>query len=105
MLSLEPRRVPPGIRRSPRYQVPVVRVYTRPFAFVVDFVLHQISVLLGDFVFANYTHTTADQKVTSRRQAHSTDRAISSAQVALGSIKSLVALNQGPLFSAPFPFS
>ena len=36
---------------------------------------------------------------------HSTDRAISSAKVALGMIKSLVALNRGPLLSAPFTFS
>ena len=35
---------------------------------------------------------------------HSTDRAISSAQVVLASIKSLVALNHGSLLSAPFTF-
>ena len=63
MLSLEPRRVPPGIRRSIRYQVPVVRVCTRLFGFVVDFVVHLG--LLRDFFFANYTRTTADQNVTS----------------------------------------
>ena len=52
-----------GIRPSTRYQVPVVRVCTGLFAFVVDFVLH-----LGPlrvFPFANYTRTTVDQNVTS----------------------------------------
>ena len=60
---LEPHRVPPGIRRSTRYQVLVVRVCTRLFAFVVDFVLHLG--LLREFFFANYTRTTADQNVKS----------------------------------------
>ena len=67
MLSLEPYRVPPGNRRSTRYHVPVVRVCTRLFAFVIDFVLH-----LGPlrvFSFANYTRTTADQYVTSPNTA------------------------------------
>ena len=40
MLSLEPHRVPPVIRRSTRHQVPVVRVCTRLLASVVEFVLH-----------------------------------------------------------------
>ena len=47
VLFLEPHRVPQGIRRSTRYQVPVVRACTRLFAFVVDFVLHLGS--LGNF--------------------------------------------------------
>ena len=63
VLSLEPHKVPPGIRRSTRYQVPVVRACTRLFAFVFDFVLHLGS--LRNFFFANYTRTTADQNVTS----------------------------------------
>ena len=63
VLSLEPHIVPPGIRRSTRYQVPVVRACTRLFAFVVDFVLNLGS--LRNFFFENYTRTTADQKVTS----------------------------------------
>ena len=63
MLSLELHRVPPGIRRSTRYQVPVVRVCTRLFAFIVDFVLHLGP--LRDFSFANYTRTTADPNVKS----------------------------------------
>ena len=63
VLFLEPHRVPPGIRRSTRYQVPVVRVCTRLFAFVVDFVLHLGS--LRNFFFANYTRTSADQNATS----------------------------------------
>ena len=52
VLLSEPHRVPPGIRRSNRYQVPVLRVCARLFAFVVDFVLHLGS--LRDF-FANFT--------------------------------------------------
>ena len=39
-LSLEPQRVPPGIRLVTRYQVPVVRVCTRLFDFAVELVLH-----------------------------------------------------------------
>ena len=62
MLFLEPHRVPPGIRRSTRYQVPEVRGRTRLFAFVVDFVLHLGS--LRNFFFANYNRTSADQNVT-----------------------------------------
>ena len=50
VLFLKPHRVPPGIRRSTRDQVPVVRVFTRIFAFVVDFVLHLGP--LCDFFFA-----------------------------------------------------
>ena len=63
MPSLEPHRVPPGIRRSTRYQVPVERACTRLFAFVVDFVLHLGPLL--DFFFANYARTIADQNVIS----------------------------------------
>ena len=63
VLPLETHRVSPGIKRSSRYQVPVVRARTRLFAFVVDFVLHLGP--LGDFFFANYTRTIADQNVTS----------------------------------------
>ena len=62
MLFLEPHGVPPGIRRSTRYQVPVVRGRTRLFAFVVDFVLHLGS--LRNFFFAKYTRSSADQNVT-----------------------------------------
>ena len=45
-----------GIRRSTRFQAPVVRVRTGLFAFVVDFVLHLGR--LRVFFFANYTRTT-----------------------------------------------
>ena len=51
-----------GTRRSTRYEVPVVRVCIRLFAFVVDFVLHLGP--LHDFFFVNYTRTNADQNVT-----------------------------------------
>ena len=64
---LEPHRVPQDIRRSTRYQVPVVRACIRLFAFVVDFVLHLGS--LRNFFFANYTRTSADQIVTSPNSA------------------------------------
>ena len=88
-----------------KYQVPGTGstcVYSSFCFFVVDFVLYLGP--LRDFFFANYTRTTtADQNVTSPIQ-HSTDRAISSAKVALGTIKSLVALNHGPLLSAPFKY-
>ena len=100
MLFIEPHRVPPGIRRSTRYQVPVVRVCTRLFAFVVGFVLHLGS--LRNFFFANYTRTSADHNVAP--PTNSTENLISSAQVARGIIKSIVALNHGPLLSAPFTF-
>ena len=63
VLSLKPHRVPPGIGRSTRYQVPLVRACTRLCFFVVGFVLHLGP--LRDFFFANYTRTTADQNVTS----------------------------------------
>ena len=63
MLSLEPQRVPPGIGRSTRYQVPLVRVYSSFCFFVVGFILHLGP--LRDFFPANYTRTTADQNVTS----------------------------------------
>ena len=80
-----------------------VRVCTCLFAFFGDFVLP-----LGPFrvcFFTNYTRT-ADQNVTSPTNTqHSTDRATSSAQVALGIIKSRVAPSHGPLLSAPFTFS
>ena len=63
MLSLEPHRVPRGIRRCHVPDTGIVRVCTRLFAFVVDFVLHLGP--LGDFFFTNYTRTAADQNVTS----------------------------------------
>ena len=103
MLYLEPHRIPPGMRRSTRCQVPVVRVCTRLFAFVVDFVLHLGP--LRDIFFANFSLHSCRSKRDIANIQHSTDRAISSAQVALGIIKSLVALNHGPLLSAPFTFS
>ena len=56
---------------------------------------------------ANYPRT-ADQNVTPVTKAHSTatehNRAICSAQAALGIIKSLFAPNRGPLLSAPFTY-
>ena len=74
--SSEPHRVPPGIRRSTRYQVPVVDVCTRLFAFVVDFVLHLGP--LRHFFFANYTRTTYCQSERDiANLQHSTDRAMS----------------------------
>ena len=55
------------------------------------------------FFLRKLHHTTADQNVT--WPTYSTaDRAISSAQVALSIIKSLVALNHEPLLSAAFTF-
>ena len=48
VLSLEPHRVPPGIGRSTRYQVPLVRVCTRLFAFS-SLVSFSISVILAIF--------------------------------------------------------
>ena len=48
VLSLEPHRVPPGIGRSTRYQVSLVRVCTRLFAFL-SLVLFSISVLVAIF--------------------------------------------------------
>ena len=55
---------------------------------------------------ANYPRT-ADQNVTPVTKAHSTaehNKAICSAQAALGIIKSLFAPNRGPLLSAPFTY-
>ena len=63
MLSLEANKVPPGIRQSTRYQVPVVRACTRLFTLAVEFVLRLDS--LRNFFLTNYTRTTADQNVTS----------------------------------------
>ena len=79
---------------------------TRLSPLVVDFVLH-LGPLRG-FFFANNNRTPADQNVTS--PTYSTAQTwqlapLSSAQVALGIIKSLVALNHGPLLPAPFTFS
>ena len=86
-----------GEVRRTRYRY--VRVCTRRFAFFIGFALP-----LGPlrfFFFANYTRT-AYQNVTSPT---STDRAISSAQVALDIIKSVASPNHGPLLSAPFMLS
>ena len=47
-LSLGPHRVLPGIGRSTRYQVPLVRVCTSPFTFS-SLVLFSISVLFASF--------------------------------------------------------
>ena len=92
MLSLEPHRVPPGTVGTCVYSF---------FCFsVVGFVLHLGP--LHDVFLANYTRTTADQNVTS--PTYSTAQTGQSAQVALGIIKSLVALSHGPLLSAPFTY-
>ena len=71
-----------------------------------------LSVLFHVFFKANYTRTgdenddeNDDENVSSPKIQHSTDKAIGSAQQeALGTIKSLLASNHGPLFSAPFTF-
>ena len=102
VLSLEPHRLTPGIGRSTRYQVPLVRVCTRLFAFS-SLVLFSISIL-----FAIFSSQITPVLLRSERDIaniqHSTDRAISSAQVALGIVNSLVALYHGPLLPAPFTF-
>ena len=101
MLFLEPHRVPPGIRRSTRYQVG--RACTRLFALVVDFVLRLGS--LRNFFFANYARTSADQNVPSPTNSTAQTGQSAPHKVPLGIIKSLVALIHGPPLSAPFIFS
>ena len=88
-----------------KYQVPGTVgtcVYSSFCSFVVGFVLHPGP--LRDFFLENYTRATADQTVT--LPTYSTAQTGQSAphKVALGIIKSLVALNHGPLLSAPFSF-
>ena len=59
---------------------------------------------LRDFFFAKYTlpyyYYRSERDIANKQHSTGEDRAISSAQVALGIIKSLVALNHGPLLSA-----
>ena len=89
-------------RTPPPPQVPGTGIYVcaRLFAFI-DCPPSRFS----SCFFANYTRS-ADQNVISPTSTqHSTGRAISSAQVALGIIKSPVAPNHGPHLSAPFIFS
>ena len=64
-----------GIRRSTRYQVPVVRVCTGLFAFAVNFVLH-----LGPIAHVLLLLYCRSERDIANMQ-HSTDRAISSARV------------------------
>ena len=93
MLSLEPPRVPPG---TVSMCVLVFLLFrrgfcspSRPFSRFFLRKLHPY--------YCRSERDIADIQ-------HSTDRASNSAQVALGIIKSLVALNYGPLLSAPFTF-
>ena len=99
MLSLEPHRAPPGIGRSTRYHVPLVRVCTLLFAFS-SLVLFSIAVSSRFFLRKLHPYYCRSKRDIANIQ-HSTDRAISAAQVALAIIKSLVALNHEPLLSAP----
>ena len=83
-----------------------VRVYSYFCFFSGGCPLSVLFMFFFSFFFLKL-HRTGNQNVTSPiKHAHSTaQRAISSAQVALGLIKSLVAPNHGPLRSAPFTFT
>ena len=86
--------------RSTRYQVPVctwVLVFFYFFIYVFDYPL---SVLFMFFFRKLRPYCRPERDIAYKHTAQ--DRAISSAQVALGIIKSLVASNHGPLLSALF---
>ena len=97
MLSLEPHsRVPPGIGRSTRYQVPLVRVCARSFLLFRRWFCSPSRSSSRYFLRKLHpSYCRSERNITNTQ--HSTDRA-------LGIIKSLVALNHGPLLSAPFTF-
>ena len=100
--------------RSTRFQVPIcTRV---PVTHSINTRLRLLPRYFLSLLFANYTHT-ADQNVTLPASTqhstaqhstaqHSTaqHKPISSAQLALGGIKLLVAPDHGPLLSAFFTF-
>ena len=81
VLSLEHKKHHQVLGEVPGTRYQVVRVCTRLFAFVVDFVLHLGP--LRDFFVANFTRTNCRSERDIANMQHSTDRAISPAQVAL----------------------
>ena len=95
----------PGVVRSTRYQVPVCTCVLVCFAFFIDCPLS----VVFTFFFSSQVPPVLPIRTLHRQQAtlHSTAQhgAISSAQAALGSIKSLLAPSHGPLLSVPFTFS
>ena len=88
---------------STRYQVTGTYMCVLVF-WVFSLTAFPLSDPLRVLFFAIYTRT-ADQNIASPTSTqHSADRAISSAHVAFGIIKSLVTPNHGPILSAPFTF-
>ena len=88
----------PGIMRNTRYQVRYARVYSS-LRFFNLIVLSRSSSCVSVFRKL-HPYRRSERNITNRHTAH--HRAISSAQIALGIVKSLVAPNHGPLLSAPF---
>ena len=76
-------------------------VCIRLLAFFVDCPPSRSSRSLHVFLSADYYTRMTDQKFHRQQAQH---KAVSSAQVALGIIKSLVAPNHGPLLSVPLTF-
>ena len=98
-----------GITQSTRYQAscevlgtryPYVRVYSFS-CFLYLIVLSVLMLLFCSQITPVYRRS--QHGIANKHKAR--HRAMSSAEVALGIIKSLVAPNHGPLLSAPFPFS
>ena len=100
MLSLEPHKVPPGIGQSSRYQVPLARVCTRLSLSRRWFCCPSRSSLRYSLRKLCLYYCRTERDIANVQQ--STDKAITSAQIALGIIKPQIALDHGPLLSAPF---
>ena len=91
----------PGSMRNTRCQVPVC---TCAFVFFISPSHCPLSVLFIVFVVCNSRpYCRSERDIANKHTAQY--RAIRSAQVALGNIRSLVAPSNGPLISALFEFS
>ena len=99
MLSFED--TVPGIMRSTRYQVPVCSCVL--FCLPSSLIVHPLGPVLVSPTRKSHSYCQSECDIANKHKA--LHRAISSAQVALGITKSLVAPNHGPLLSAPFAFS
>ena len=87
------------------YYVPVYTcVYCCVLVFFAFFINCPLSVLFTTSILFRKLHPYCRSERYSASKPISQHRAISSAQIALGIIKLLVAPNHGPLLSAPFAF-
>ena len=86
--------------RSTRYQVPVC---TRVLVFLLSLLIVLPLGPLRVFFRISHPYCRAEHDIANEHTAQ--HKAISSAQVALGIIKSLVAPNHGPLLAAPSALS